>query len=165
MFLLRWLDSQFSKFERFFLAGTILFTSLLLFVNVIMRYVFHNAIYWAEELVRYLMVWLIFLGGSQVAKREGHITVDVVQTAVPPKARTVMVFSVHIVTIVFCLVLTYYSYHQMMRVFSSKQISPAMELPMWIPYLSIPVGSFLIAVRYTQRLWGSIRSYRSEAQR
>ena len=164
MFLLRWLDSQFSRFERFFLAGTILFTSLLLFVNVIMRYVFHNAIYWAEELVRYMMVWLIFLGGSQVAKHEGHITVDVVQMAVPPRVRTVMVHGVRIVAVLFCLVLAYYSYLQMMRVYASKQISPAMELPMWIPYLSVPVASTLMAVRYTQKLWGSLRSHRSEAR-
>ena len=164
MFLLRWLDSQFSRFERFFLAGTILFTSLLLFVNVIMRYVFHNAIYWAEELVRYMMVWLIFLGGSQVAKHEGHITVDVVQMAVPPRVRTVMVHGVRIVAVLFCLVLAYYSYLQMMRVYASKQISPAMELPMWIPYLSVPVASTLMAVRYLQKLWGSLRSHRSEAR-
>jgi C4-dicarboxylate transporter DctQ subunit len=159
MFLLQWLDHYFSKFERSFLAGTILFTSLLLFVNVIMRYVFQNAIYWAEELVRYMMAWLIFLGGSQVAKHEGHITVDVVQMAVPPKVRKVMVFFVHIVVIVFCLVLAYYSYQQMLRVQASEQISPAMELPMWIPYLSIPIGSGLIAIRNIQGLWGLIRTF------
>ena len=164
MFLLQWLDDQFSKFERSFIAGTILFTSLLLFVNVIMRYVFHNAIYWAEELVRYMMVWLIFLGGSQVAKHEGHIAVDVVHLSVSPRVQNALVFFVHIVVIVFCLVLTYYSYRQMMRVQVSKQISPAMELPMWLPYLSIPVGSTLIAIRHIQRLWSRILSYRSEKQ-
>jgi C4-dicarboxylate transporter DctQ subunit len=163
--MIRWCDNQFSKVERFILAGVILFTSLLLFANVFMRYIFHNAIYWAEELVRYSMVWLIFIGGSQVAKHEGHITVDVVHRVVPPKIRIVLEYFVNIVAIVFCLVLAYFSYRQMMRVYISGQISPAMELPMWLPYLSIPVGSALMAIRYLGEFRRRIRHDRSKASR
>jgi C4-dicarboxylate transporter DctQ subunit len=158
MKLLRYIDRYFSMLERQFLGGTILFTSLLLLVNVVMRYIFNHAIYWAEELVRYLMVWVIFVGGSQVAKHEGHITVDIVYRAVGPKAKVILDYIVNVVAIVFCLVLTYYSYRQMMRVYSSQQISPALELPMWLPYLSIPLGSFLMAIRYVTHLFNRIHT-------
>ena len=56
MNFLKWLNDISDKLEKTFLAGTIIFTSLLLFVNVVMRYVLLMPIYWAEELVRYLMV-------------------------------------------------------------------------------------------------------------
>lgn len=150
---LKWLDDHFSSMERHFLGGAILFTSLLLLVNVILRYIFSHSIYWAEELVRYLMVWVIFLGSSQVAKHEGHITVDILHRAVGPGVKVFLDYLVNIVAILFCLVLAYYSYHQTMRVYSSQQISPALELPMWLTYLSIPLGSALMAVRYLVHLF------------
>jgi C4-dicarboxylate transporter DctQ subunit len=145
-------DKYFSAGERLFIGGTILFTSLLLFVNVFMRYLFHNSIYWAEELVRYLMVWLIFLGGSQVAKHEGHIAVDVLLSTLSPSWRRAADCALDVVSVIFCLVLTYYSYLQTERVYLSHQVSPAMEMPMWLAYGAIPVGSFFMAIRYGQSL-------------
>lgn len=158
MKLLQWADRYFSRLERDFLGATILFTSLLLLANVILRYIFNYSIYWAEELVRYLMVWVIFLGSSQVAKHEGHITVDILYRAVGPKVKVFLDYLVNVVAILFCLVLAYYSYHQTMRVYSSQQISPALELPMWLTYLSIPLGSFLMAIRYLVHLFNRMHT-------
>ena len=137
MQLLKRIDTALSFFEEIFLGGTILFTSILLFVNVILRYVFHNSIYWAEELVRYLMVWLIFFGGSQVVRKEGHIRVDIVLRALPPKGQRIWEIGVHIICIVMLGVLFWFSLQQCLRVFASEQVSPAMEMPMgWSIWLS-----------------------------
>lgn len=158
MHLLKRLDGLLSRFEELFLGGTILFTSTLLFVNVILRYVFHHSIYWAEELVRYLMVWLIFFGGSQVVRREGHIRVDILLRALPPRGQRIWEIGVEIVNILMLIVLFWYSLHQCLRVFASGQVSPAMELPMGLVYLAVPCGSFLMIFRYVQRLVSLFRS-------
>jgi|TARA_B100000959_G_C14961043_1_gene615782 C4-dicarboxylate transporter DctQ subunit len=157
MHLFKWVDKYFSFGERLFIGGTMLFTSLLLLVNVVMRYLFHNAIYWAEELVRYLMVWLIFLGGSQVVKHEGHIAVDVVLRILSPCLRKAADCVLDLVGIAFCLVLAYFSYIQTERVFMAGQVSPAMEMPMWLAYGAVPTGSLFMAIRYGQNLWGRFR--------
>lgn len=151
MNILSRIDKYFSLGERLFLGGTILFTSLLLLVNVVMRYIFHNAIYWAEELVRYLMVWLIFLGGSQVAKHEGHIAVDVVLRTLKPGVRKIADCALDLICMAFCLILLHFSYIQTERVFMSAQVSPAMEMPMWLAYGAIPFGCFLMSLRYLQQ--------------
>lgn len=156
MSLLGWVDRHFSTLERYFLGATILFCSLLLLANVIMRYVFSNSIYWAEELVRYLLVWIIFLGSSQVAKHEGHIAVDILHRFVPQRGKMFLDHLVNVVAILFCLVLVYYSYHQTMRVYGSQQISPALEIPMWLAYLSVPLGSALMLVRYVAHFFNRI---------
>jgi C4-dicarboxylate transporter DctQ subunit len=150
---LYWIDRYFSLLERYFLGGTIFFTSLLLLINVIMRYIFNNSIYWAEELVRYLMVWVIFVGAGQVAKHEGHITVDILYRSVPARAKLFLDYLVNVIAIIFCFILAYYGYLQMMRVYSSQQISPALELPMWLVYLSIPLGSLLMVIRYISQFF------------
>ena len=75
------------KMEKAFLAGAIIVCSLLLFVNVVLRYIFLAPIYWAEELVRYLMVWMIFIGASQVTLWGGHVAVDIVPRVLSKKRK------------------------------------------------------------------------------
>lgn len=152
MHLLERLDNHFSRAERVFLGTTIIFTSLLLFVNVVLRYVFHHAIYWAEELVRYLMVWLIFVGGSQVIKVEGQIRVDVLVRVLPERVQRVWGVVVDLISLAMLLILTWYAGQQCVRVLSSHQVSPALELPMWLVYLAVPAGTALMVLRYIQQL-------------
>lgn len=151
--ILRWMDHFSQKLERGFLGGAIIFSSLLLFINVITRYVFLYPIYWAEELCRYLMVWMIFIGASQVTLRGGHVAVDIVPRLLPKRANLVLAFLVNGISIGFCIVLAYFAYKQMMRVKIARQVSPAMELPMWVAYLAIPLGTLLMSVRYLQQMF------------
>jgi C4-dicarboxylate transporter DctQ subunit len=152
MNFLTWLDEISNKLEKGFLAWTIIFSSLLLFVNVVMRYVFLLPIYWAEELVRYLMVWMIFIGASQVTKFGGHVAVDIVPRFLSKRANTFLTITVNLICILFCILLAYYSFKQMLRVKIAHQVSPAMELPMWLAYLPIPMGTVLMLIRYVQHI-------------
>ncbi len=145
------------RMEKAFLAGAIIVCSLLLFFNVALRYIFLAPIYWAEEFVRYLMVWMIFVGASQVTLWGGHVAVDIVPRVLSKRANVILAFSVNIVCILFCMILGYLSVKQMMRVMRAGQISPALEIPMWIPYLSIPVGMALMFIRFLQHLWARVR--------
>ena len=151
------LDQISNKMEKAFLAGAIIVCSLLLFVNVVMRYVFLLPIYWAEEFVRFLMVWMIFIGASQVTLWGGHVAVDIVPRLLSKKGNAVLAFLVNVICILFCVLLAYLSIKQMMRVMRAGQISPALEIPMWIAYLSIPAGTTLMLIRFVQQLWMRIQ--------
>ena len=164
MSFLRWLDDFSRILERNFLAGTIIFSSLLLFVNVVMRYIFLLPIYWAEELSRYLMVWMIFIGASQVTLQGGHIAVDIVPRLLSKRANLTLALAINLVCILFSIVLAYFSYKQMMRVKAAHQISPAMELPMWIAYLAIPLGAVLMLIRFIQQMILRLRGKTIEMQ-
>jgi C4-dicarboxylate transporter, DctQ subunit len=152
------------KVEKSFLAGAIIACSLLLFVNVVMRYIFLLPIYWAEELVRYLMVWMIFIGASQVTLWGGHVAVDIVPRALSKRGNVILAFIVNVICIVFCLVLAYLSLKQMLRVMKAGQISPALEIPMWIAYLSIPAGTMLMLIRFLQQFWLRIQGKKVETR-
>jgi len=162
MWLFQSIERVLSKIETTFLASVMIFSSLLLFFNVIMRYIFHNAIYWAGELSCYLMVWLIFVGSSQVVKEEGHISVSLLSDLVPKKVRRYLQCFVTIFSLFFCIILTFYSFEHVVQTKDSHQISPALEMPMWIAYLSIPVGSALTSFRYIQHLKKCITASRPE---
>ena len=141
------------KTEKAFLAAALIVCSLLLFVNVVLRYIFLAPIYWAEEFVRYLMVWMVFIGASQVTLWGGHVAVDIVPRVLSKRGNAVLAFLVNVICIFFCVVLAYLSLKQMLRVMRAGQISPALEIPMWIAYLSIPAGTILMLARFIQQFW------------
>ena len=58
-----------------------------LFQGVVLRYLFNYAFPWTEEVVRYSIVWLVFLGGSIAARRGAHISMDILVVYLPPRAK------------------------------------------------------------------------------
>lgn len=135
-----------------FLGVGLAVASALLFVNVALRYVFFRPLAWAEELTMYLMVWIVFVGGSIVVRTRGHIAVDVLPLMLSRAANRVLAIAVSAVSILFLAVLFYYSAEHTLRVRASGQVMPAMLAPMWLAYLAVPVGSLLMLVRTVQAL-------------
>jgi TRAP-type C4-dicarboxylate transport system permease small subunit len=71
-----------SKVLTTFLNGLIAFTltamAVLVFGNVVLRYVFNSGITWSEEMSRFLFVWMVFLGSIAALKENMHLGVDIV---------------------------------------------------------------------------------------
>lgn len=63
---------------------------LVLFVNIIARAVFHNASSWAEEAIRYAIIWVTFFGGSQCAKAGNHVGIDLVIQVLPQNIQHIL---------------------------------------------------------------------------
>ncbi|MGY3149311.1 TRAP-type C4-dicarboxylate transport system permease small subunit [Bradyrhizobium sp. USDA 3397] len=66
---------------------------VLVFSNVVLRYVFNSGIAVSEELSRWLLVWLTFLGAIVALRQHAHLGVDMLVRALPPRGRT-MCFAV-----------------------------------------------------------------------
>lgn len=61
--------------------------SVLVFLNVVLRYGINSSIVATEELSRYLFVWLTFLGAISAFARNRHVQVSMVLDALPPRGR------------------------------------------------------------------------------
>jgi C4-dicarboxylate transporter, DctQ subunit len=129
------------------------FASLLLFVNVVLRYWFLSPISWAEELTLYIMVWIVFVGSSVAIRTRGHIAIDLLPMALSPPGRRRLAMLVGLVTLAFLVVFFYYSGQHTLRVRSIDQVTPVMQAPMWLAYLAMPAGSALMILRTWQVLW------------
>ena len=64
--------------------------ALLVIANVIARYAFNHSFVWAEELSRYMMIWVGFLGSGLVLRIGAHLAVDVFQDLLPRRAAQAM---------------------------------------------------------------------------
>jgi len=115
---------------------------LIIFLQVIFRYVLHNSLTFSEELARYLFVWTVFLGSAVVAKNNGHITVGALARRLTgAKARYIKIVA-YISAMVFVSILFFQGIKMMILV--SFQHSPALGISMSWVYLAIPVSMFVM---------------------
>ncbi len=134
--------------EDLFCALSLLTTAVVLFVNVVLRYLFSASTSWAEELIRYLMLWITFIGGSICVRRGAHIRMDFLLTMLPRGVATALTRLVYLIAAGFCAALFWYGARLVGFTIELHQTSPAMGVPMWIPYLAMPLGSALMTLRF-----------------
>jgi len=121
-------------------------------LQVVFRYIVKGSLPWSEELSRYLMVWITFVGASIGVKRGAHVGIEALVLVLPPKTQTIAKYVGIIISIIFCIVVLGASLGILKRQIVSHQISPAMRIPMWWAYAAIPAGTFLMTVRFIQTL-------------
>jgi len=139
-------------FEEQVPALLMIITSLLIFVQVVIRYVFSGSLIWAEEFARYGIVWFVFLGSSLAVRKGAHASVDVLVNLLPGKPRKTVEIIAAALSLAFCVLIFWYGMTLVLRVYQMGNLTPAMEIPMFIPYLAIPGGCLLMTVRYAQQL-------------
>lgn len=86
---------------------------LIVFTNTVLRYLFHSGIVQGEEVLRYLFIWLTFLGIMAVYKEHGNICVTVLTDKLSPKAAAVMKAVVNVLSLFAFGVLIHGSYAYM----------------------------------------------------
>lgn len=147
------IDKVLEFFEKHLTAIALIAFTIIIFCNVVGRYVFLNAITWAEELSRYLNIYLVFIALSAGIKSDSHIGVDAVETLLIPKRfHRYMDILRFAITLVFLLVTTYLSFNLAMQIKSLRQTSPAMQISMAIPYFALPIGLGMASVRTIMRI-------------
>lgn len=134
---------------------------VVVFFQVFFRYVVHYSLPWSEELARYLMTWAVFVGASIGAKEGVHIGVAAFVNLLPKGLQKANVVLSGLCSMAFGLGTSYIGYLAVVRIARMDQISPAMELPMWIAYLPICIGSFLMAIRFGQAMITELRGFDS----
>ncbi len=114
------------------------------FTTVIFRYVLQSSIFWGDEFLRYLMIWLVFLGTALATRHRALITVDIFTQPLPRRLRERVAGLVALLSAAFLIYLCLMSYQLVQR--SAGTVSASMGLPMERMYLVFPVGLGLTAL-------------------
>jgi TRAP-type C4-dicarboxylate transport system permease small subunit len=134
------------------LAGVLLVASIgLNFANVIGRYFFNTSIFWAEEVMLYLMVACVFLGNGVVAWSGRQLRMDVIVAMMPAPVQKVLALVAELTFIVVAVTIVVFAWPVIRDLWLFDQRSQSAELPMVIPQIMIPIGlsimAFLVVVR------------------
>jgi TRAP-type C4-dicarboxylate transport system permease small subunit len=113
-------------------------------VQVFSRYMLNRSLFWSEELARFLLVWLTFLGASVAYYRKANPGIDVLYARMAPALRRATALLIHLVSIGLFSVMVFYGFE--FAYFVRLQISPALNLPKWIVMSIIPASGSILLV-------------------
>ncbi len=124
----------------------------LAFANVVARYIFDYSMTWAAELTVYLFLWGMFFGAAYCFRIDGHISIGLLVENVSKRFAKVLMLITRLVTFAYLSVVAYYGYQYLLFVIELDEMSIDLEIPMWIPYLVIPVSFAFGAYRVGEHI-------------
>ncbi len=129
----------------------------LIFYGVVMRYIFNDPQAWVEEIARYSIIWGTFLGFGLALKHNQHIQVDILFDKLNQQMQFILNIVATVLSIVFCLIYTYYGYVLVENRYTSGMVSLDVGIPMWVVYLILPLSGILFLLRFIERLVNILR--------
>ena len=130
--------------------------AFIVFLQFFTRYVLNDSLAWTEEIARYGLMWVVFVGGAMVTRRNSHIAVELISNVMKPgPLRASLLAFVYVVKLAFIGLLAYLSVTILDRM--TIQRMTVFDLPMSYVYAGVALGCFLMLVRQVQTLWRNAR--------
>lgn len=133
-----------NRIVGYILAAMLGIMSILIIVQIFTRFVIEYPLHWTEELARYLMVYLVFLGAAIALRNNRLIAIEALTQALSPFLQRVLKIVVMAFTIGFAIILIVQGFEIVQAI--SMQKSAGLRIPMSIPYLAIPIGAILMVI-------------------
>jgi TRAP-type C4-dicarboxylate transport system permease small subunit len=132
--------------------------AFIVFLQFFTRYVLNDSLAWTEEIARYGLMWVTFIGGAMVTRRKTHIAVELLSNLMPAgPVRQALLALVDIVALGFLALLAYFSVTITERM--ASQWMTVFELPMSYVYAGVALGCWLMLLRQSQNVWRNMRSH------
>ena len=147
------------NFEGYCCVVMLIAMSIIVFIQVIFRFVLRASLPWSEEVTRYLLVWTTFMGGAYCVRQKAHIGIEAFILLLPVKIRKIVGILVMMCCIALCLAIVKFGWDITLMVLRRNQLAPALQMPIGYAYIAIPIGMTLFVVRYIQTIVVTIRDF------
>lgn len=127
----------------------LLVTLVVMSVQIFLRYVMNDSLIWSEEISRYLLIAIAFLGCATGVRKHCHIRIDVIDLILPDLAKRALAVAIDAVTLFYLAYVAWLSI-EMLQIFG-RQPSTAMGVSMGIPYSVITIGFAIACLRMVLR--------------
>jgi TRAP-type C4-dicarboxylate transport system permease small subunit len=152
----RWdrLDENIARVEKILVVIFLSTLMLTAFLQIILRNFFATGISWGDVLIRYLVLWVAFIGAA-LATREGkHINMEIFARWVSDRGRVYLNCLSHLCSAGICGVLTYAAL-KFIQFEAQMGSMTVLGLPIWVPELIIPLTFGLMTFRFALRFFRS----------
>jgi TRAP-type C4-dicarboxylate transport system permease small subunit len=146
-----------SLFDRLEKAGTHAEDSLLLIIlvsmivlagtQIVLRNFLDSSIYWGDEMLRLMVLWLTIAGGLAASRMDKHISIAVLDRFLPAKAQLIIKVIIDLFTASICAL---FAWHSTRFVMGSYEFGDTLMggAPAWILQIIMPIGFALMAYRH-----------------
>lgn len=124
------------------IAFLLILMTALMFAQFLGRFIFKNGIFWAEELSRFTMVTMVYLGAGLACKNKDHIRVTFLDEYLKGIAHKAFTLVVSLLSIAFLIAIARHGFSVLSIVSSQK--SANMQITMNLVYMMIPIGSCIM---------------------
>lgn len=155
--MLRALDKGILKLEEFILSYAIILIALMVISKPITRTLLGYTLPFADEVSQISVTIATFMGISYAARKGRHISMSAFYDMAPFKVRKVLAIFIPFLTAIILFVLAYYSTLYVLDIKDSGRVTSALQMPMYILYMFIPIGFFLGGIQFIRNMWINIR--------
>ena len=134
------------KIENAIIAVCFIVMTAAAFAQVVNRNLIGAGFSWFDELARYCMVYMTLLATEAGLRDGSQISITAVTDKMPPALKRVVQIIVKVVIIGFSCTIFWSSLTIIKKQILSGQVSAGLSLPMWLPYLALPIAFSLIAI-------------------
>lgn len=151
--------------EEWLIATLMAGATIVIFVAVVHRYMAGVSIpglqdwlislnlAWAQELCIYMFVWMAKFGAAYGVRTGIHVGVDVMINRLSERNRGRFIIFGLLAGALFTVIVGSMGANFVWHIAHTEQVSPDLEVPVWIVYLAIPLGSYLMCFRFLQVAW------------
>ena len=144
------------KIEKLLITISVAAMLIVMLYQIILRYVFHSANAWSEELARYLFIFQVMLAAAIAIRKNNHLQIDALINFLPPRWKIISTLLSTIVGIIFLLFLLVSSIDLVKT--GASNLSVGLGVPMSNPYLCLPIGSILMLLTSVEVVFEQIDS-------
>lgn len=131
--------------------------AFIVFLQFFTRYVLNDSLAWTEEIARYALMVLVFVGGAVVTRKNTHIAVELLSNVMKPgPLRSTLLAMVDAIKLGFLGLLAYFSVTIVERM--HHQPMTVIDVPMSAVYGGVALGCFLMFGRQVQAFWRNARA-------
>jgi TRAP-type C4-dicarboxylate transport system permease small subunit len=141
------------------LAGVMFFAGVFINIfNVIARYVFASPVFWAEEILVFLVIWTVFLVAGTVTYRGAHLNMDLIYSSLGHRWKLAVNAAILVSLVASTSFAAFQSAKIVMLHYRNHGVTAATEIPLWIPISALLFGFSFMAlaaiVRFRSYLTG-----------
>ncbi len=151
-----------AKIEKAVACICVSVMAVLVFANVIARYVFNHSLAVSDEMSTYLFVLMSFMGTAIAARRKAHLGLSIVTDHVGPKARLVISMLMYGISALFCLLIVIFGVQMVISQYQMGQETATMQWPEWIYGSFVPVGAAFSALAFLAGMKDMYKEYRAK---
>jgi C4-dicarboxylate transporter DctQ subunit len=143
-----------NNLEEIIIALLLATMTLLVFVEVVLRFGFGIGLMWSQELTLHLSAWMVLFGVSYGIKVGSHIGVDALVKILPSAVRKIVGSVAVIACLIYCGLFSYGSWVYLSKMHQIGIELDDMPIQKWVAHSILLIGMVLMAIRLLILLWG-----------
>ncbi|GAB6278003.1 MAG: TRAP transporter small permease [Rectinema sp.] len=132
--------NQYKRLARGFAAFCVICITLVVFAGVLGRYVFTISLPWVEELSKFLLMWMVYLGVAMVSFEGQHLKADVIGSALGKNLSRIRNVLFEILQFLLMAIIVVITFKVAFQIKPYNQVSAVLGIPQWIMIFIFTIG-------------------------